>query len=116
MVLPNVLGLGGGYGWYNSLFAFATGGNLLQFSFPSSYYTQIHQTASFLSSCPLTRACILYDLILLPHALYDIYLMLQFDLAIPMYDTHLRATHTTTSSTRGVQISIYLVSSIMDSL
>ena len=37
-------------------------------------------------------------------------------LPIPMYDTHLRATHTTTSSTRGVQIPIYLVSSTTDSL
>ena len=40
--------------------------------------------------------------------MYDIYLMLQFDLAIPMYNIHLRATHTTTSSTRGVQIPICL--------
>ena len=33
-----------------------------------------------------------------------------------MYDTHLRATHTTTSSIRGVQIPIYLVSDTTDSL
>ena len=33
-----------------------------------------------------------------------------------LYDTHLRATHTTTSSIRGVQIPIYLVSSTTDSL
>ena len=33
-----------------------------------------------------------------------------------MYDTHLRATHTTTSSIRGVQIPIYLVSSATDSV
>ena len=33
-----------------------------------------------------------------------------------MYDTHLRATHTTTSSIRGVQIPIYLVSDATDSL
>ena len=33
-----------------------------------------------------------------------------------MYDTHLRATHTTTSSIRGVQIPIYLVRDATDSL
>ena len=33
-----------------------------------------------------------------------------------MYDTHLRATDTTTSSIRGVQIPIYLVSNTTDSL
>ena len=33
-----------------------------------------------------------------------------------MYDTHLRATHTTTSSIGGVQIPIYLVSNALDSL
>ena len=48
--------------------------------------------------------------------MYDIYRMLRYNLAVPMYDTHLRATHTTTSSTRGVQIPIYLVSSTTDSL
>ena len=33
-----------------------------------------------------------------------------------LYDTHLRATHTTTSSISGVQIPIYLVSNATDSL
>ena len=33
-----------------------------------------------------------------------------------LYDTHLRATHMTTSSIGGVQIPIYLVSSTTDSL
>ena len=33
-----------------------------------------------------------------------------------MYDTYLRATHTTTSSIRGVQIPIYLVNDATDSL
>ena len=33
-----------------------------------------------------------------------------------MYDTYLRATHTTTSSIGGVQISIYLVNDATDSL
>ena len=33
-----------------------------------------------------------------------------------VYDTYLRATHTTTSSIRGVQIPIYLVSDATDSL
>ena len=37
-------------------------------------------------------------------------------LSIPMYDTYLRATYTTTSSIRGVSIPIYLVSSTTDSL
>ena len=37
-------------------------------------------------------------------------------LPIPLNDTHLGATHMTTSSIRGVQISIYLVSSATDSL
>ena len=35
---------------------------------------------------------------------------------ISLYDTHLRATHMTTSSSRGVQIPIYLVISTTDSL
>ena len=33
-----------------------------------------------------------------------------------MYDTHLRATHTITSSIGGVQITIYLVNDATDSL
>ena len=37
-------------------------------------------------------------------------------LPVLLYDTHLRATHTTTSSIRGAQIPIYLVSSTTDSL
>ena len=37
-------------------------------------------------------------------------------LPILLYDTHLRATHTTTGSIGGVQIPIYLVSSTTDSL
>ena len=75
----------------------------------------------------------------LPHPLTRAYVLLQFDLAdaissccllpctisiwhcdmilfILLYDTHLRATHTTTSSIGGVQIPIYLVSSTTDSL
>ena len=78
----------------------------------------------FLSLCPTTHGYIglpsfpspilsqgpvyLYDLILLPRAMYDIYLSLWFDLAVPMYDTHLGATHMTTHSIRGVQIPICL--------
>ena len=40
------------------------------------------------------------------------------DMILPalLYNTHLRATHTTTSSIGGVQIPIYLVSSTTDSL
>ena len=57
-----------------------------------------------------------YDLILSPHALYDIYLLLWYDLAIPMYDTHIRATDMTTGSIGGAQIHIYLVNSTTDSL
>ena len=75
----------------------------------------------------------------LPHPLTRAHVLLQFNLAdtipschltsctisiwrrdmilpSPLYDTHLRATHTTTSSIGGVQIPIYLVSSTMDSL
>ena len=79
------------------------------------------------SDCPLSS---------IPHPLigllyfYDLISLTRFHLAAscpvryasiaairsPMYDIYLRATHTTTSSIGGVQISIYLVSSTTDSL
>ena len=88
------------------------------------FYMQIHWTASFPLS-PLLPQGLLY--------------FIQFDLAptiqscnlmsctisiwhgdtissIFLYDTHLCATHMTTSSIRGVQIHIYLVSSTTDPL
>ena len=67
-------------------------------------------------SCTFTIQSRWYNSILSPHALYDTYLMVQYDLVFPLYDTHLQATHTTTSSIGGVQIPIYLVSNTTDSL
>ena len=62
-----------------------------------SYYTQIHWTALFFSHQSPTCCCTIYNLILSTHVLYDI---------------HLRATTTTTTtSIRGVQIPIGLPSS-----
>ena len=49
------------------------------------------------------------DSILLPPVLYDMDLVLQYDLLVLMYNMHLRATHTTTSDTRG-NTDPYLVS------
>ena len=88
---------------------------VLHSSFSLPYYTQTHQTAFFPFSPILPQGLVyFYDPTLLIQShlttlcLYDIYLMLRFDLAIPMYSIQLRATHTTTSSTRGVQIPICL--------
>ena len=76
----------------------------------------------FLSSIPHPSKGLLY--------FYDLILLTRFHLTAScpvryasgivirslMYDIHLRATHTTTSSIGGVQIPIYLVSSATDSL
>ena len=69
---------------------------------------------------PRTGPLYFYDLILLTRS----YLVASCPVRYPsgvvirslMYDTHLRATHTTTSSIGGVQIPIYLVSDATDSL
>ena len=105
-------------------FISVVGSLLLHFLFFSPYYMQIHQTAFFPLSPILSQRA---------------YVLLQFDLTdmIPsccltpctisiwhcetillslLYNTHLGATHTTTSSIGGVQIPIYLVSSTTDSL
>ena len=93
----------------------------VMFFFPP-YYNQIHQTASFLFP-PSSHKGLVYFynsiLLLRLHLTTSCHVRYVSDVAIlpiPMYDTHLRATHTTTSSTRGVQIPIYLVSSTTDSL
>ena len=69
---------------------------------------------------PLTGPLYFYDLILLKrsHPVASCLVRYSSGVAIrsPMYDTHLRATHTTTSSIGGVQIPIYLVSSATDSI
>ena len=93
-------------------------------------------TVTILSSCPTIRRYVGLLHSFLPHPLigllyfYDLILLKRFHLATSrpvryisgvairstMYDTHLRATHTTTSSIGGVQIPIYLVNDATDSL
>ena len=69
---------------------------------------------------PFTRLLYFYDLILLTrsHLVASCPVRYSSGAAIrsAMYDTHLRATHTTTGSIGGVQIPIYLVSDATDSL
>ena len=69
---------------------------------------------------PLIGLLYFYDLILLvqSHLVASCSVRYASSVAIqsPMYDTHLQATHTTTSSIGGVQIPIYLVSNTTDSL
>ena len=69
---------------------------------------------------PLTGPLYFYDLILLTrsHLVASCSVRYASSVAIRplVYDTHLRATHTTTSSIGGVQISIYLVNDATDSL
>ena len=69
---------------------------------------------------PLTGLLYFYDLILptRSHLVTSCPVRYSSGVAIRslMYDTHLQATHTTTSSIGGVQIPIYLVSNAMDSL
>ena len=90
-------------------------------SFFLPYYTQIRRTASFLSPPhPLIGLLYFYDLILLMRSHLatsrPVRYISSVEIRSTMYDTHLRATHTTTSSIRGVQIPIYLVSNTTDSL
>ena len=85
------------------------------------YYTQIHRTAFFPLSPILSQGLLyFYDLIWLTRSYLVASCLVRYssDVVIRslMYDTHLRATHTTTSSIRGVQIPIYLVSDATDSL
>ena len=95
-------------------------GTMLRFL--SSRLTTRRYVGLLLSSLPhpLTRRLYFYDLILLIrfHLTASCPVRYASDVAIrsTMYDTHLRATHTTTSSIRGVQIPIYLVSDATDSL
>ena len=69
---------------------------------------------------PLTGPLYFYDLIWLTrfHLVASCLVRCASDVVIRslMYDTYLRATHMTTSSIRGVQIPIYLVSDATDSL
>ena len=85
------------------------------------YYTQTHRTAFFpLSPHPLTGPLYFYDLIWLTRSRLVASCLVRYSSNVVirslMYDTYLRATHTTTSSIRGVQIPIYLVSDATDSL
>ena len=69
---------------------------------------------------PLTGLMYFYDLILLTRSYLVASCPVRYASGVAirslMYDTYLRATHTTTSSIRGVQIPIYLVSDATDSL
>ena len=69
---------------------------------------------------PLIGLLYFYDLILLMRSYLATSRPVRYTSSVAirstMYDTHLRATHTTTSSIRGVQIPIYLVSDATDSL
>ena len=69
---------------------------------------------------PLIGLLYVYDPIWLtrPHLVASCLVQYSSDVVIRslVYDTYLRATHTTTSSIRGVQIPIYLVSDATDSL
>ena len=92
---------------------------ILSFFLP--YYTQIRRTAFFpFSPHPLIGLLYFYDLIWLTRFRLVASCPVRYssDVVIRslMYDTYLRATHTTTSSIRGVQIPIYLVSNTTDSL
>ena len=69
---------------------------------------------------PLTGPLYFYDLIWLKRSHPVASCLVRYSSGVtirsPMYDTYLRATHTTTSSIGGVQIPIYLVSSATDSV
>ena len=69
---------------------------------------------------PFTGPLYFYDLILLTRSHLVASCLVRYTSSVamrsPMYDTHLRATHTTTSGIGGVQIPIYLVSDATDSL
>ena len=69
---------------------------------------------------PLTGPLYMYDLISLTRSHLAASSPVRYDLPCtirsPMYDTHLRATHTTSSSIGEVPIPIYLVSNATDSL
>ena len=69
---------------------------------------------------PLTGPLYFYDLILLMRSYLATSRPVRYTSSVAirstMYDTYLRATHTTTSSIGGVQIPIYLVSSATDSV
>ena len=81
------------------------------------YYTQIRWTAFFPLSPILSQGFCTFTIHIwrcdtISHVRYTSGVVIRS----LMYDTHLRATHTTTSSIRGVQIPIYLVSNATDSL
>ena len=69
---------------------------------------------------PLTGPLYFYDSILLTRSHLAAFCPVRYASSVAMrstmYDTHLRATHTTTSSIGEVPIPIYLVSNAMDSL
>ena len=85
------------------------------------YYTQIHRTAFFPLSPILSQGLLyFYDLIWLTRSYLVAFCPVRYSsgavIRSLMYDTHLRATHTTTSSIGGVQIPICLVDNATDSL
>ena len=69
---------------------------------------------------PLLGLLYFYDLIFLTRSYLTASCPVRYASGVairsPVYDTYLRATHTTTSSIGGVQIPIYLVSNTTDSL
>ena len=95
---------------------------MLQSFFRSFALLHADTSDCFLSSLPhpLTGLLYFYDLILLTRSHLAAFCPVRYASSVairsPMYDTHLRATHMTTSSIGGVQIPIYLVSNTMDSL
>ena len=93
---------------------------MLQFFFFALLYADTSDCLPSSIPHPLTGLLYSYDLILLMrfHLVASCHVRYESGVAIRslMYDTHLRATHTTTSSIGGVQITIYLVSNATDSL
>ena len=93
---------------------------VLRFFLPALLYADTSDC--FLSSLPhpLIGLLYFYDLILLTRSYLATSCPVRYTSSVAirstMYDTHLRATHTTSSSIRGVQIPIYLVSDATDSL
>ena len=93
---------------------------MLRFFLPALLYADTSDC--FLSSLPhpLIGLLYFYDLILLMRSHLATFRPVRYTSSVAirstMYDTHLRATHTPTSSIGGVQISIYLVNDATDSL
>ena len=96
-----------------------TGNKCYDLSFALLYADTSDCSLSFLPH-PLTGPLYFYDPILLTRSHLVASRLVRYASSVAIrslvYDTHLRATHTTTSSIGGVQISIYLVNDATDSL